>query len=109
MALAIRAAVRDAVRLSGRPVEVVHVVGGGVGNALFCQLVADACGLPVLAGPAEAASWGNAVAQAQALGAVAPGLAAAREVVRSAVAPVRYLPHGDASRWAAAAELVGHR
>ncbi len=31
--------------LSGRPVDVVHVVGGGARNALLCQLTADACGL----------------------------------------------------------------
>ena len=48
-AVAIRHAVRDAVRVTGRPVSTVHVVGGGVANPLFCQLTADACGLPVVA------------------------------------------------------------
>ena len=32
--------------VSGRRVEVVHVVGGGVRNALLCQLTADVLGLP---------------------------------------------------------------
>jgi FGGY family of carbohydrate kinases, C-terminal domain len=57
MAVAIRHAVRDAVRLTARPVRTVHIVGGGVANPLFCQLVADACQLPVVAGPTEAACW----------------------------------------------------
>jgi rhamnulokinase len=50
MAVAIRQAVRDAVRVTGHPVRTVHIVGGGVANPLFCQLVANACGLPAVAG-----------------------------------------------------------
>ncbi|CAM5588770.1 Carbohydrate kinase OS=Streptomyces aurantiogriseus OX=66870 GN=GCM10010251_56260 PE=3 SV=1 [Streptomyces aurantiogriseus] len=59
LALAHRRAVEDAQRLAGHPVDVVHVVGGGTRNALLCQLTADACGLPVVAGPTEAAALGN--------------------------------------------------
>ena len=63
-------AIRAAQRLSGRPVDVVHVVGGGARNDLLCQLTADACDLPVLAGPVEATAIGNVLVQARALGAV---------------------------------------
>ena len=38
-------------RLSGREVDVVHIVGGGARNELLCQLTADACGLPVRGRP----------------------------------------------------------
>lgn len=70
LALAYRAAVDDARRLSGRTVEVIHLVGGGSRNALLCQLTADACGVPVEAGPVEATAFGNVLVQARALGAV---------------------------------------
>ena len=41
-------------------------------NELLCQLTADACGLPVVAGPIEAAALGNVLVQARALGAALP-------------------------------------
>jgi rhamnulokinase len=106
MAVAIRHAVRDAVRLTGRPVGTVHVVGGGVANALFCQLVADACQLPVVAGPAEAACWGNTLVQARALGAAGRSLPELRSLVRQAVRLVGYQPADPDRLWARAEELV---
>ena len=106
MAVAIRHAVRDAVRLTGRPVGTVHVVGGGVANALFCQLVADACQLPVVAGPTEAACWGNTLIQARALGAAGRTLAELRSLVRLAVRLVEYQPSGPGRLWARAEEIV---
>ncbi|EST35663.1 hypothetical protein M878_04635 [Streptomyces roseochromogenus subsp. oscitans DS 12.976] len=50
--------------------DVVYVVGGGTRNALLCQLTADACGLPVVAGATEAAALGNALLQARTHGLV---------------------------------------
>jgi rhamnulokinase len=106
MALAIRDGVCDAVDLSSRSVSVVHVAGGGVENELFCQSVADACELPVVAGPTEATSWGNILAQARALGVVTDSLAGTRAMIRRAEQPRSYLPQGDGARWARAAESV---
>jgi rhamnulokinase len=82
LALAYRRHVRAAAELAGTTVEVVHVVGGGSQNELLCQLTADACGLPVLAGPSEAAALGNVLVQARALGADLPDLAAMRALIR---------------------------
>jgi sugar (pentulose or hexulose) kinase len=62
--------VHDAAVLSGTVVEVVHLVGGGARNELLCQLTADACEVPVLAGPVEAAALGNVLVQARAAGVV---------------------------------------
>ncbi len=56
LALAYRKHLRTAAELAGRSPSVVHIVGGGSQNHLLCQLTADASGLPVLAGPSEAAA-----------------------------------------------------
>ncbi|MFG2043203.1 rhamnulokinase family protein [Dactylosporangium sp. NPDC048998] len=92
LALAYRRAVEDAQRLAGVSVDVVHMVGGGAQNELLCQLTADACGRPVLAGPVEAGALGNVLVQARALGAVGPDLAAMRALVRETQPIVRYEP-----------------
>ena len=106
LALAHRRTVREAMALSGREVEVVHVVGGGARNALLCQLTADACGLPVVAGPVEATALGNALVQARALGAVQGDLTALRALLRTTQQLTRYEPQADERAWAAAERRV---
>jgi rhamnulokinase len=106
MAVAIRHAVRDAARVTGRPVRTVHVVGGGVASPLFCQLVADACGLPVVAGPTEAASWGNVLVQARALGVAGGSLAELRSYVRRGTRLVGYQPDEEEEAWERADGIV---
>ncbi|WP_326837934.1 rhamnulokinase family protein [Amycolatopsis rhabdoformis] len=104
LALAYRRAVRQASEVTGRPVDVVHVVGGGARNELLCRLTADACGVPVLAGPVEAAALGNVLVQARALGADLPDLAAMRRLIRETQPLRRYEPRGG--NWAAAEERL---
>ncbi|MFB9905681.1 rhamnulokinase [Allokutzneria oryzae] len=99
LALAHRKAVRQAMSLSGRDVDVVHMVGGGARNAVLCQLTADACGLPVVAGPVEATALGNVLIQARALGAVDGGLADLRALLAKDPRLVRYTPSGTAAEW----------
>jgi len=106
LALAHRTAVRAALDLSGRTAKVVHLVGGGALNPLLCQLTADACALPVIAGPVEATAIGNILVQAHADGALAD-LTAGRELVRGCQPLRRYLPHGDEGAWDKAAARVG--
>lgn len=106
LALAYRRHLRTAARLAGRDLEVVHVVGGGSQNHLLCQLTADALGLPVLAGPAEAAALGNALVQARALGADLPDLAAMRALVRRTHDVRRHDPRPGLD-WDAADRRVG--
>jgi rhamnulokinase len=103
LALAYRRTVRRAADLSGREVEVVHVVGGGARNTLLCQLTADACGVPVLAGPVEAAALGNALVQARSAGVLGGGLPELRALLRTTQDVRLHLPTpGAAAAWAAA-------
>jgi rhamnulokinase len=107
LALAYRRSVRRAADLSGRDVEVVHLVGGGARNTLLCQLTADACGLPVLAGPVEAAALGNVLVQARGLGVLSGGLPELRALLRRTQDAQLYLPTpGSASAWDAAEERI---
>ena len=106
LALAYRRAVRKAAELSGRDVEVVHLVGGGARNALLCQLTADACGLPVVAGPVEAAALGNALVQARAAGVVSGGPGELRALLRATQEVRPYRPSGDPAAWDAAEQRI---
>jgi rhamnulokinase len=83
--------VREAAELSGADVQVVHLVGGGARNALLCQLTADACELPVVAGPVEAAAYGNVLVQARTAGVIGGGLGELRALLRD-TDTVTYLP-----------------
>jgi rhamnulokinase len=76
-----RRAIEDAARLSGQRIDVVHIVGGGARNTLLCQLTADATGLPVIAGPEEAAAIGNLLVQARAADVIHGGLPELRSLV----------------------------
>ena len=82
--------------LSGQPVDVVHIVGGGCQNALLCQLTADLSGRPVLAGPIEATALGNLAVQARAAGVLPaePGRAADGAARRPRPGPLRARGHG---------------
>ena len=83
--------------LTGRPLDTIHIVGGGCQNRLLCQFTADAAGRPVIAGPVEATAAGNVLVQAMAAGLIG-SLADAREIVRNSFGLERYEPR-DTAAW----------
>ncbi|WP_314177663.1 rhamnulokinase [Streptomyces winkii] len=109
LALAHRLAVEDAQRLADTEVDVVHVVGGGVHNELLCQLTADACRLPVIAGPAEASALGSVVVQARAHGVIRGDMGLVRGLLYESLPLRTYEPSGGPGgpqAWSRAAERV---
>ena len=95
LAITFAARIADAQRLSGRRIDVIHIVGGGSQNELLCQLVADAAGLPVVAGPVEATALGNLLVQARTHGVLSGDLWDLRAQLRAATQTHRFQP--DAS------------
>ncbi|MDP6447294.1 MAG: FGGY-family carbohydrate kinase [Pirellulaceae bacterium] len=77
--------------LVGGELKTIHIVGGGAQNELLCQMTADACDRPVVAGPVEATAIGNLMMQAVAHGDVG-SIEEAREVIRDSFAVKRYEP-----------------
>jgi len=68
LALLYREVIHELAELRGKPFSQLHVVGGGSQNRFLNQLCADACQIPVLAGPVEASTLGNVGCQLIALG-----------------------------------------
>jgi rhamnulokinase len=82
LALKYREVLQGIEKLTGERIEVIHIVGGGCKNALLNQFTADACGIPVVAGPIEATALGNVLIQARATGEIG-SLEEIRQVVKA--------------------------
>lgn len=79
--------------LTGRAVDVIHIVGGGSRNGLLNQLTADVTGRRVVAGPVEATAAGNALVQAMGAGQL-KSLDEVRDVVRHSFQVEEFFPKG---------------
>ncbi len=83
--------------LTGSRIHTIHIVGGGSRNSLLNQLVADATGRKVVAGPIEATAAGNLLVQAIGSGEVS-GIDEAREIVRQSFPITEFRPKAKAGR-----------
>jgi rhamnulokinase len=89
--------------LTGTAINEVHVLGGGARNAQLNQWLADALGVPVIAGPYEATALGNALMQLVGLGEL-HGLAEVRAIALSMPAQVFSSRTSHIAAWNEAAQ-----
>ena len=78
-------------KLSGRPIEVLHLVGGGSQSDYLCQRVATICKREVISGPVEGAAMGNIMIQGIAMGKI-KDLQEGRSMVRQSCTVKNYTP-----------------
>ncbi len=98
LALKYRFTVDSLESLMGKKASMINVVGGGTKDRFLSQMTADACGIPVCAGPEEATAIGNLMMQTIAAGEV-KDLAQAREVVANSFELKHYEPCGERGAW----------
>ncbi|MBQ7379401.1 MAG: rhamnulokinase [Clostridia bacterium] len=98
LALKYRYTVDTIGQLRGKPATMINVVGGGTKDKFLSQMTADACGIPVCAGPEEATAIGNLIMQCIAQGAI-KDLAEAREVVANSFEMKHYQPCTEREAW----------
>lgn len=91
LAMKFKQTLEEAEVLSGRRLNQIHMVGGGIQNTLLCQLTSNATGRVVIAGPTEATAIGNLMMQAMAHGEVRD-IAQIRQVVIDSFPPEVYSP-----------------
>ena len=77
--------------VSGRKINLIHILGGGSQNDLLNQITADICGVMVKTGPVEATLMGNIAVQAIAAGAV-KDLAGARALIKNSFTSKEFTP-----------------
>jgi rhamnulokinase len=83
-------------KLHGKPLEQLHIVGGGCKNILLNRLTADAINRPVVAGPVEATGIGNMLMQMIAKGDVSE-LSSGRAMIEDSFGTETILPQETAS------------
>ncbi len=105
LALKYRWVLQGLEKLTGRRFDKALIVGGGSQNKLLSRFAADACELPVIAGPVEATALGNIMMQAVATGHLG-SIAAGRQAIAASFPRQTFEPHPSAA-WSDAFNRLG--
>jgi rhamnulokinase len=78
-------------KMTGQHIETIHLIGGGCQSDYLTSQTTAICQRRVISGPVEAATTGNILVQAIAMG-VIPGLKEARKLVKESAAVLTFDP-----------------
>ena len=88
--------------LTGKKIDSIHMIGGGIKDQLLCSMTASCCNRTVLAGPVEATVTGNVIYQMISLGMI-KDLQEGRKIVYNSFPIKTYTPESP-ELWDAAYE-----
>jgi rhamnulokinase len=97
---------RQLEQITSKKMQGIHILGGGSRNTRLNQWLADAFGVPVIAGPTEATALGNALMQLVGLGDVRT-LSEVRAIARQTPTQLSTPRHGEQAKWIEAAARYG--
>ena len=100
LAMRYRQSLDEIEAVTGKKIDMLHLVGGGCKNIILNQFTANAIGRPVQTGPVEATALGNIIGQALALGDI-KSLQEGRDIIRASTETAVYMPQ-DKDKWEAA-------
>ncbi len=89
--------------ISGRKYGSINILGGGIKDKLLCRMAADACGVEVVAGPAEATVMGNTAVALAALGEIKDFKGIRQAVINSA--ELKHYSPENSAEWEKAYEV----
>ncbi|MDO4742527.1 MAG: rhamnulokinase family protein [bacterium] len=97
LAFKYRRSIEGMEKITGKKFTKLYMVGGGIKDQLLCQMAANACSIPVIAGPVEATVTGNILIQNMAFGHI-KDLMEIRSIVKQGTPIKEYLPQ-DSDIW----------
>ncbi len=97
LAFRYRQVLEELKQISDKEIRKIHIIGGGSQNLPLCQFTANATGLTVVSGPAEATALGNIMIQAMARGKIR-SLGEIRHLLRNSLKFKEFIPK-NCSQW----------